>query len=238
MVALDKQTGDVIWKCAIPSLGDQGADGAGYSSAVVAQIHGVQQYVQFVGGGVIGVEASSGRFLWGYNRVANNTANIASPAVHGNYVFASSAYNTGSALLKIGRQGNQFQAQEVYFIPSRGFQNHHGGFVLVDGHIYGGHGPNRGDPACVEVATGKILWKQRAPARGSAAVIYADGHVVFRYDRGEVLWIEASPESLQVKGRFQAPEDEGPAWAHPVIHQGKLYLRHANLLLCYDLRAL
>jgi hypothetical protein len=66
-------------------------------------------------------------------------------------------------------------------------------------------------------------------------VLYADGHLVFRYDRGAVLLIEASPEGLNVKGRFESPNEEGPAWAHPVIHQGKLYLRHANSLFCYDL---
>ena len=63
-------------------------------------------------------------------------------------------------------------------------------------------------------------------------------HLIFRYARGEVLLIAATPEGLKIKGRFEAPEDEGPAWAHPVIHQGRLYLRHADLLLCYDLRAL
>ena len=69
-------------------------------------------------------------------------------------------------------------------------------------------------------------------------MLYADGHLVYRYDRGEVMLVEATPDGLNVKGRFTAREDEGPAWAHPVIHQGKLYLRHANLLLCYDVRAL
>lgn len=236
MAALDKKTGEVIWKCAIPDLGKKGADGAGYSSAVVADICGVRQYVQMVGRGVIGVEAATGRFLWGYNRVANNVANITSPAVHGDYVFATTAYNTGSALLKINRDGRAFRADEVYFIHSRDFQNHHGGIVLLDGYVYGGHGANRGDPACIDLATGEVVWKERAPVRGSAAVLYADGHLVFRYDRGEVLLIEASPEGLKIKGRFEAPAAEGPAWPHPVIHGGKLYLRHDNLLLCYNVR--
>lgn len=238
MVALDKRSGDVIWKCAIPDLGEKGADGSGYSSAVVAEICGVRQYVQMVGRGVIGVEAATGRFLWGYNRVANNVANIPSPAVRGNYVFATTAYNTGSVLLKISRNGEAFQADEVYFIHPRDFQNHHGGVVLVGDYVYGGHGPNRGDPACIELATGKVVWKERAPAKGSAGVLYADGHLIYRYDRGDVLLVEASPEGLNVKGRFEAPQDDGPAWPHPVIHQGKLYLRHANLLMCYDVRAL
>jgi outer membrane protein assembly factor BamB len=238
MVALNKANGDVIWKCAIPDLGEQGADGAGYSSAVVADICGVRQYVQMVGRGVIGVDAATGRFLWGYNRIANNVANITAPAVRGDYVFASTAYNTGSVLLKIGRDGESFRADEVYFVHSKEFQNHHGGFVLVGDYIYGGHGPNRGDPACLELATGNVLWKERAPSRGSAAVLYADGNLIFRYDRGEVFLLKASPDGLQIKGQFEPPKDVGPAWPHPVIHQGKLYLRHANLLACYDVRAM
>jgi outer membrane protein assembly factor BamB len=201
---------------------------------VVAEICGVRQYVQLVGRGVIGVEAETGRFLWGYSGVANTIANITSPVVRGNYVFATTAYNTGSALIKISREENQFEADEVYFIKSRDFQNHHGGVVRLGDYIYGGHGPNRGDPVCVDLRTGEVVWKQRAPARGSAAVLYADGHLIFRYDRGDVVLIEATPEALKIKGQFTAPDEEGPAWAHPVIYQGKLLLRHADSLFCYD----
>jgi hypothetical protein len=170
--------------------------------------------------------------------VANDVANITAPVVRGDYVFATSAYNTGSALLKIRRDGETFHADEVYFMPYTDFQNHHGGVVLVGDYLYGGHGPNRGEPACVELATGEVVWKERPPARGSAAVLYADGHLILRYDRGDVVLMEATPDGQRIKGQFKAPEDDGPAWAHPVIHQGKLYLRHANVLACYDVRAL
>jgi outer membrane protein assembly factor BamB len=238
MVALDRQTGKLLWKCALPALGEQGADGAGYSSAVVAEIQGVRQYVQMLGRGVIGVEASTGRFLWGYNRIACNVANVTAALVHGNYVFVTNAYNTGSALLEIRRTGERFSAKELYFLGARDFQNHHGGLVLVGGHIYGGRGGNAGHPTCVELATGKICWAERSPSRGSASVLYADGHVIFRYDRGEVILLEATPEAMRIKGRFKTPKGDGAAWAHPVIHQGRLYLRHGNILMCYDLRAL
>jgi outer membrane protein assembly factor BamB len=237
MVALNKHTGDVLWKSAMPAIGDAGVDGAGYSSAVAADICGVRQYVQMVGRGVIGVEAETGRFLWGYNPVANTVANITSPAVRGDYVFATTAYNTGSALIKICPDGDGFRADEVYFMKSRDFQNHHGGIVLLGDYIYGGTGGNSGHPTCVELATGQVVWKERAPASGSAGVLYADGHLVFRYDRGEVVLIEATPEAMKIKGQFLAAEDEGPAWAHPVIHDGRLYLRHADSLFCYDVRA-
>jgi outer membrane protein assembly factor BamB len=237
LVALDKQTGETVWKCAIPDLGPKGLDGAGYASAVTAEIEGVRQVVQLLGRGLVGVDAATGRFLWGYNDIANTTANIPSPTVHGDYVLTTTGYNVGCALLKIVRDGDAFRAEEVYFLAGKDFQNHHGGVVLVNGHVYGGHGSNRGDPTCVELGTGRVVWKSRAPAPGSAGVVYADGHLVFRYDRGEVVLIEASPDECRIRGRFQAPTGAGPAWAHPVIHGGKLYLRHGDLLLCYDLRA-
>ncbi|MHB8899486.1 MAG: outer membrane protein assembly factor BamB family protein, partial [Thermoguttaceae bacterium] len=237
MVALDKNDGSLIWKCAVPPLGEKGADGCGYASAVAAEICGTRQYVQLVGRGLIGVDARTGRFLWGYNGVANNVANIPSPIVRGDYVLATTAYNTGAVLLKISRDGEAFKADEVYFTSPKDFQNHHGGVVVVGDYIYGGHGPNRGDPRCLEFGTGKIVWQERAAGRGSASVLYADGRLIFRYDRGSVYLLAATPEGYQFKGHLEPPIGEGPAWAHPVIHGGRLYLRHANLLACYDLRA-
>ena len=107
MVALDKETGEEIWRAAVPELGEAGADGAGYSSAVVSEAGGIRQYVQLVGRGLIGVEAETGRFLWGYNRVANDVANIATPIVCGDHVFASTGYGTGAALLRLAAAGRR-----------------------------------------------------------------------------------------------------------------------------------
>lgn len=235
MVAFHKDTGALLWKCAIPALGERGSDGAAYSSAIVADIAGVRQYVQVVGRGVIGVAADTGRFLWGYNRLGNTIASITSPIARGNYVFTANSYNTGSALLEIKRSGDKWQAAEAYVLPAKTFENHHGGVVLVGDHLYGGSGLNKGDPACIEFATGKVLWKPKAPAAGSACVLYADGHVIFRYDRGLVILVGANPKEFRVKSQFVPPRTNAPAWAYPVIHQRKLYLRDQNLLLCYDL---
>jgi prepilin-type processing-associated H-X9-DG protein len=187
---------------------------------------------------VVGIDAETGKFLWGYNRIASNVANITAPHVRGNYVFVTTAYNVGSALLEIKRAGDRFEAEEVYFLGPRDFQNHHGGVVVVGQHVFGGHRPNSGYPTCIDLATGEICWSERSLGRGSASVLYADGHVIFRYDRGEVFLVEATPDALRVKGQFTAVKGEGPAWAHPVIHRGRLYLRHGDVLGCYDLRAL
>jgi outer membrane protein assembly factor BamB len=236
IVALDKNTGNTVFKCALPEMGKGGKDGAGYSSVVAAEICGVKQYVQLLGRGVVGIDAQTGRFLWGYNRIANTTANISMPVVQGNYVFVTTAYNTGSALLNIVREGDEFNSQEVYFISPRDFQNHHGGVVFSDGYIYGGNGTNRGDLTCIEFGTGKIMWKERGPGRGSASVLYAEGNLILRYDRGEVLLVEATPDAFRLKGRIEPQRGEGPAWAHPVIYNGRLYLRHGDILSCFDVR--
>lgn len=237
IVALNKTSGEVLWKAAEPDIGEGGKSGAGYASMIVAEIHGVRQFIQMTGRGVVSVDAGTGKFLWGYNRIANGIANIPSPRVRGNFVFVTTGYRTGCALLKILKDGDRFSAEEVYFLGAKDFENHHGGVVLVGDHVYGGSGTNKGVPVCIEMATGKIAWKADPPQRGSAAVLYADGHVIFRYDRGLVVLVEATPEAFRIKGTFAPPLDKGPAWAHPVIHNKKLYLRHSNILMCYDVSA-
>ena len=235
IVALNKKTGETIWKCAVPELGDRGKDGAAYGSIVVSEACGVRQYVQLVGRGAVGVAADDGRFLWGYNKIANGTAIIPNAQVRGDHVFVTTAYGTGAALLKLSPDGDGVNAEEVYFLGAREFENHHGGVVLVGDHIYGGSGGNRGAPVCINFLTGEIAWRGDAVAKGSAAVLYADGHMLFRYDSGPIALIEATPEGLKIKAQFEPEIGDGPAWPHPVIYDGKLYLRHNDLLTCYGL---
>jgi outer membrane protein assembly factor BamB len=236
MVALDKKTGDVIWKSAYTEKGERGFNGAGHSSIVISNGGGVKQYVQLIGRGLIGVRAKDGKLLWSYNRVANGTANIPTPIVSGDYVFGSSGYGTGSVLLKlVGSSTDEVVAEEVYFLDANKFQNHHGGFILVGDYIYGGHGHNNGFPICVELKTGKIVWSQgRGAGTGSAAVAYADGHIYFRYENGIMALVEASPEGYKLKGKFKIPDVKDPSWPHPTVIGGKLYLREQDTLYCYD----
>ncbi len=238
LVALDKTTGAELWRSAVPDLGPNGKDGAGYSSAVITHGGGVRHYVQLTGRGLVGVRADDGRFLWGYNRVANKTANVSTPIVKGDLVFASTGYQTGSALLELKASGDGVEAREVYFLDGKTLQNHHGGLVLVDDHIYAGHGHNKGFPICVELRTGEVKWggRIRNAGQGSAAVAYADGHLYFRYQDGRMLLIEATPEGYRGKGSFEIPAVDKPSWPHPVVVGGRLYLREQDRLYCYDLR--
>jgi outer membrane protein assembly factor BamB len=239
MVAVQKATGQKVWETEeMPSLGPKGRDGAGYSSIVVSNGAGVKQYVQLMGKGLVGIRASDGKFLWGYNRVANNVANISTPIVRGDYVFASTGYQTGSALLKLEKDGDGVKASEVYFLEPGTLQNHHGGLVLVGDHVYAGHGHNKGFPICVDFATGKVTWGGdiRNAGTGSAAVMYADGRLYYRYQNGVVILVEASPAGYKERGSFTIPDATQPSWPHLTVADGKLYVREQDAVYCYDVR--
>jgi len=238
LVAVDKRTGQTLWKAAVPDLGPRGTDGAAYSSIVVSNAAGARQYVQLLGRGLVGIRASDGKFLWGYNRIANDVANIATPVVRENYVFASTGYQTGSALLELNAQGDGVAAREVYFLPASTFQNHHGGVVLVGDHVYGGHGQSKGFPISIDFMTGKVAWggNIRNAGSGSAAVLYADNRLYFRYQNGVVLLVEATPTAYSEKGSFTIPEVAHPSWPHLVVSDGRLYVREQDNLYVYDVR--
>lgn len=238
LVALDKRTGAVIWKTSTPN---GGGSGYGYSSPVISNGASVKQYVQVLGAGTgcIGVAADSGKLLWNYARVGNGTATIPTAIAQGDFVFCTSGYNTGSVLLQLVRAGDGVKAQEKYFLKGNECQNHHGGMIRIGDHIFGGHGHNNGFPICVEMKTGKIVWggNQRGPGSGSAAVVYADGQLYFRYQDGQMALISASPAGYQLNGTFKIPDVKGPSWSHPVVVGGKLYLREQDNLFVYQVTA-
>jgi outer membrane protein assembly factor BamB len=221
LVALNKRTGETLWKSAFPNGGT-----ASYSSAVLADLDGVKQYVQFFAEGVAGVAAADGKFLWGYTSPANRQGiSCSMPIVKDGHVFAATAYNTGGGLAKISGG----KAEEVYF--SREMQNHHGGMVVVGDHLYG-TGVNQ--LLCLEFKTGKVVWESRNPGKGS--LTYADGMLICRSERGPVTLVEANPKEYVEKGTFKQPErSSAPAWPYPVVANGRLYLRDQGNLFCYDL---
>lgn len=249
VVALDRKTGEDVWACQLPDYGEEfGAngmslvDGAGYSSVVVSEGGGVRQYIQLVGRGLLGIRASDGKLLWRYARVANGTANIPTTIVDGDFVFTSTAYNTGSALLKLSSSGDQtgdqtVSAEEVYWLDSRTFQNKHGGMTLFEGHVYCGHGNAAGLPICLELATGKIKWgPERTTGKSESALVIADGHIVWRRQSGHVLLTTATPEKFELLHSFMPAYQEGQSWSQPVIAGGVMYLREQDKLMAYQLK--
>jgi outer membrane protein assembly factor BamB len=237
LVALDKMTGKAVWKSAVP-----GKSGAAYSSVIAIDFGGQRQYVQLTAGTLVGVAAADGKVLWKYDHAASGSGiNCSTPVYHNGQVFAASAYGNGGGLVKLTRQEDgKIRAEEVYF--TKKMENHHGGMIILDGCLYGANGGNSGGYLiCLDFQTGKVLWDERdrgrkATQKGSIAL--ADGRFYYRTEAGPVLLIEPSPKGYVERGRFEQPDrSSSPAWAHPVIANGKLYIRDQGVLFCYDVKA-
>jgi alcohol dehydrogenase (cytochrome c) len=144
-------------------------------------------------------------------------------------------------LVKLSKDANGgVKPEEVYF--SKKMQNHHGGMVVFDGCLYGANGANEGGArVCLDFKTGNVLWDEhddaehRAP-KGSVAL--ADGRIYYRTEKGAMLLLEPNPNQYIERGRFDQPDrSQQPASTHPVIADGKLYLRDQDVLFCYDVKA-
>jgi outer membrane protein assembly factor BamB len=232
IVALDKATGKVIWRAT--DLDDI----AHYSSIQKASFHGEPQYVQLLVSRLVGLAPEDGRVLWQVDW-PGRVAVIPTPIVHDEKVFATSGYGVGCMLVDIDDDN---EATEIYDEPAKKLmKNHHGGVLLIGDHLYG-HSDGVGW-VCMEFATGKQVWRER-DVLGKGAIAYADGmFYCLSEDEGDVVLLEASPDGWKEHGRFtldpqtEIRKDRGKIWMHPVIANGKLYLRDQNLLYCYDIKA-
>ena len=224
MVKLDKMTGNTVWTSKDLS------DPAGYSSVIAADVQGVRTYLTFTAEAGVGVRASDGKLMFRYPNAANSVANVATPIFHDNKVFFSSAYGTGGGLVDLTAQNGEVRAKEVYFTSN--MKNHHGGIVLVDGYLYGF---NDSILTCLEFATGKMMWRDRSVGKGS--VTFADGSLYIQSENNTVGLAEATPSGYREKGRFRIPDKGLPSWAHPVVSDGRLYVRNQDTLLVYDIKA-
>jgi outer membrane protein assembly factor BamB len=228
MVALNKWTGALIWKCAMPE-----ADDAGYASAVVAELSGVKQYVQFLAKGLAGVEAKTGRLLWRYGTTAKGTPGVVvTPLISDGCVFSSSAV-AGGAVIRPVRKGDQFRVEEMYY--NRKLRFDMGGVVKVGDYLYGTAGPLT---LCAKFGSGAIKWDQRSK---SLTWLAADGRLYAHADDGHVLLLEPTWEAYRERGRFmpqnRPAHGDFTALTYPVLADRCLYIREFESLWCYEVRA-
>lgn len=242
VAALKAKDGSEVWKTETKS-----GDAGGYSSPVKATFNKVPMYVALLGnqGGVVGVAADSGKVLWQYTGkpATGGVAQIPIPIVKDDKVWVSTSYGGGAALLQIVPKGSEFEAKEVKAYAKPQLNNHHGGMVLVGDYVYFGHDQNQGKPVCVELKTGDIKWgPENVPegGRGSAAVLHADGRLYFRYENGVMVLLEPDPKELKVVSSFKLPAPDQrsnpQSWPHPVIVNGKMYVRDQTVMYCYDVK--
>lgn len=231
MVALNKASGEMIWSTSQP-----GNRGAGHASIVMADIGATRVCVQTTASGALGVRASDGKLLWTYD-IDKTTAVIPTPIVRGDLVFFTAGYKRGGALLKqIPGADGAITVEEIYPLQVP-LANKHGGVVLVGDYLYG-DSDDAGIPFCADLMTGEIKWKERGSGKKSAAFAAADGCLYIHFQDGTMVLAKASPEKYEEVGSFTVPHSgDRPSWAHPVIVDGKLYLREQEHILCYDVKA-
>jgi outer membrane protein assembly factor BamB len=231
MVALNKQTGELIWKTL--RAGDRGA---AHVSIVIAEIGGTRVYVQTTASGPMGVRAKDGQLLW-FHDIEKTTAIAPTPIIRGDLVFFAAGYKRGGSLLKqVAGPNGEVKIEEVYPLKKE-LANKHGGIVLVGDYLFG-DSDDAGIPFCADLMTGDIKWKSRGAGGGSASFAGADGCIYIHFANGVISLAKASPEAFTEVGSFTVPgSGERPSWSHPVILGGKLYLREQDRILCYDIRA-
>lgn len=228
VVALDKLTGKVLWQS-----GDF-TDGAQYASIISADLNGARQYIQLTMKSVVGLNSTDGKTLWRADW-PGRTAVIPTPIQRDGLVYVSAGYGVGCQMVKIDA-GNQLNG--VY--TNKVMKNHHGGVILVGNHLYG-HSDGPGW-VCQDFKTGAEVWSSKNLGKG--AIAYADGMLyLLEEGSGTVALVEASPKGWSEKSRFKLDPQttqrnpQGRIWTHPVISNGKLYLRDQELLFCFDVKA-
>lgn len=230
LAAFDKNTGKKVWQSA------EWTDPAQYSSIIAVDHNGVRQLIQLTMQSVGAVNAKDGALLWKVP-FPGKTAVIPTPIFHEGHVFVCAGYGVGAKLIKIGA-GNK--AEDLNPEMNTAMINHHGGVVLVDGHLYGYS--DKGGWTCLEFKTGAVKWQEQR-ALGKGAIHYADGKLyLLEEGSGTVALIDASPEGFKEHGRFKLDPQttqrnpKGKVWTHPTVANGKLYLRDQELLFCFDVK--
>jgi outer membrane protein assembly factor BamB len=236
LAALSKANGDVLWRS------KDVTDVATYASPVAATIGGTKQYLQMTNQGVVAVDGN-GKVAWYYKREKPYEDIIgSSPLINGDFVFISAAGpGGGNDLIQIKKADGQFTATKVY--GKKDLANYHGGMVLVGDHVYGASGDlGRSRWLCVDFKTGKVAWNVDLGGKGS--ITAADGSLYCLLEKnGLVVHSPASPtQKLTADESFELPEasklrkPSGGVWTHPVIANGKMYLRDQELLFCYEVK--
>jgi outer membrane protein assembly factor BamB len=247
VLALDKSNGEVLWHQRLTETStnrrsreqSEGPARAHYSSIVPAIINSQSQYVVLTQNLLAGLRSSDGEVLWSSPWPRGRTAVVPTPVIRDNYVYITSGYGTGCKLVKVNPD-NSVEDVYVHTEEEPRMVNHHGGVVLVGETIYG-HS-DRGGWLAQDFMTGEYLWEERIRDPGKGSVTYADGmlYCVEENSGGEIILAEANRDEFRERGRFSLPRQSESGlkiWTHPVVINGKLFLRDQELIFCYDVSA-
>jgi outer membrane protein assembly factor BamB len=240
-IALDKNSGKLIWKSASIN------DGPAYVSPILINYSGRNLIINVSLRYIFAVDASNGAILWkiDHTKALNSTKSVAiwpdaplikcvTPLYHDGKIYMTGGYNHGGLMLNLTDGGKNAAVAWTDSV----LDVHHGGVVLVNGYIYGSNWLSNtdGNWCCIDWNTGKKMYEEHWKCKGS--IISAEG-MLYIYDEksGNVGLVKVNPAKFDLISSFKVTEGSGPYWSHPVIHHGKLYLRHGNALMVYNIKA-
>jgi outer membrane protein assembly factor BamB len=238
-IALNKNTGKLIWKT--ESLNDR----PGYVSPILINYSGKKFLINVSANYIFAVDPIAGKIVWKIKHtdikaekafaVWDDAPAIkcVTPLYHDGRIYVTGGYDHGGIMLELTDGGNKAKVAWTDEL----LDVHHGGVVLLNGYIYGANWLSNADGnwCCIDWKTGKKKYEEHWKCKGS--IISAEG-LLYIYDErsGNVGLVNANPEKFDLISTFRITKGSGPYWAHPVIHNKKLYIRHGNALMVYNIK--
>jgi outer membrane protein assembly factor BamB len=232
VVALDKNSGELIWQSKTLS------ETANYCSPILINKGDKKIIATQLAESFVGLDAADGSVLWQdkYEEYQDDPKdlNINSPLYHDGSVYVTSGYDNASAMYKLSDDGTKINRKWV----NQTLDVHIGGIVRVDNYIYGANWEDNknGNWVCLDWNTGKVMYEEKWNTKGS--IIYADG-MLYCYEekRGNLALVKSTPKKFEKISSFKIPLGSGPHWGHPSISDGRLYVRHGDALMVYDIKS-
>ena len=223
VIALDPNTGKLIWKSA--GKGESSA----YGSPALIKLAKKHILVTHTANSILGIDTENGKLLWSIDQPNKYSVHANTPLFHESYLYSVSGYGEGGVMAKISEDGSS--VEEVW--RNKFIDNRMGGFVLVNGKIFGSDDSGKAW-YCLDWKTGANMYSEKITARGN--IIYSDGLLYLYGDNGEIVLAEPLANSFKKISSFQVPYGADQHWAHLVIGHGRLFVRHGSSLMVYDLR--
>ncbi len=222
VIALDPSNGKLLWKCA--GKGETSA----YGSPAVVHLKDRTLLVTHTASSILGIDAATGKMLWTVDQPNKYSVHANTPLYHDGLLYCVSGYGKGGVMLQVAPDG--LSVKELW--RNTNIDNRMGGVVLVNGKIFGSDDAGKAWH-CVDWKTGATMFSEKITARGN--IIFSDGMLYLYGDNGEVVLAEPQVNSFRKVSSFKVPFGTDQHWAHPVIDGGRLYIRHGNSLMVYDI---
>jgi outer membrane protein assembly factor BamB len=225
MVALNRKAGEQVW--ASKPLGQ----GSSFCSPLMVEHRGTRMIVTLTEVAVLAFSPKDGELLWQHPYKNARTNHPVTPIYHEGLLYVTSGYGKGAVCLQLADDGRS--VKQIW--EQRRQDPAHGQAVLLDGFVYASsHQSAAGKWSCVELKTGRLAWEADGVGKGGS-VICAGGMLYCYSEDGRVSLVRPSPEKCDVVSTFKVPQGDGAHWAHPTVAGGRLYIRHGDALMCYNI---